>query len=163
EVLTRRMRKDEDLFESLPVVEKDVRVADAALTADFSSERIGIVFPIHHDPHIDVVLAHQRQQQGVDFVDDQVALDDVSALFVRDAQILATQTRNVHVRPFRYKLRRSRGSSASRTPSPMKLKAITNVRMARPGNAETHHWSKFSVPWATMAPHSGAGGGEPSP
>src|SRR5438034_998651 len=59
--------------------------------------------------------------------------------------------------------RRSRGSSASRTPSPMKLNAIASVRIASPGNVDTHHWSKFCVPAATIAPHSGAGGGDPSP
>src|SRR5207247_4232824 len=59
--------------------------------------------------------------------------------------------------------RRSRGSSASRTPSPMKLNAIASVRIASPGNVDTHHWSKFCVPAATIAPHSGAGGGEPRP
>src|SRR5262249_28603017 len=59
--------------------------------------------------------------------------------------------------------RRKRGSSASRTPSPMKLKASARVRIASPGKALTHHWSKFCVPAATMAPHSGAGGGEPRP
>src|SRR5712691_1738597 len=59
--------------------------------------------------------------------------------------------------------RRRRGSSASRTPSPMKLQAMTRVRMARPGKTPTHHWSKLWTPAATMAPHSGAGGGEPRP
>ncbi len=37
---------------------------------------------------------------------------------------------------------RSRGSRASRMPSPRKLKAMTTVKMARPGKAAIHHWSK---------------------
>src|SRR6185437_2474423 len=56
-----------------------------------------------------------------------------------------------------------RGSSMSRKASPMKLKASTTVRIARPGNMPTHQLLKFSAPSATMAPHSAMGGWAPRP
>src|SRR5690606_33093139 len=59
---------------------------------------------------------------------------------------------------------RSRGSSASRRPSPTRLNASTTSTMARPGNVATHHApSRLSRPLATMPPHDGVGAGRPSP
>src|SRR5690606_12551777 len=57
-----------------------------------------------------------------------------------------------------------RGSSASRRPSPSRLKPRLTTRMAKPGIAATHHWSRMKRrPDAIMAPHSGSGGCAPSP
>src|SRR4029078_7525518 len=55
-------------------------------------------------------------------------------------------------------LRLSRGSSASRSPSPMRLMASTVMRIARPGKAMIHGWAVMnSRASASMAPHSGMG------
>ena len=48
-----------------------------------------------------------------------------------------------------------RGSNTSRRLSPRKLKAITAVKIARPGNVPIHQYWKYCVPVATIAPHSG--------
>ena len=56
-----------------------------------------------------------------------------------------------------------RGSRASRRLSPRKLKAITTVRIARPGNIAIHQRSNVRAPSATIAPHSGEGGLAPRP
>src|SRR5690606_13516571 len=55
------------------------------------------------------------------------------------------------------------GSSQSRTPSPIKLKPMTTVRIASPGKADTHHCATSWRPSATMEPHSGVGGTTPNP
>ena len=53
----------------------------------------------------------------------------------------------------------SLGSSASRSPSPSRLKASTVIRIARPGNVTTHHARLTnSRADASMVPHSGVGG-----
>jgi hypothetical protein len=58
----------------------------------------------------------------------------------------------------------SLGSSASRSPSPMTLKASTAIRMARPGKVTTHQArSTNSRASASMVPHSGDGGCAPRP
>src|SRR5690606_22304563 len=58
----------------------------------------------------------------------------------------------------------SRGSSASRSPSPTRLKASTVTTIARPGNVASHHApNSTSLPSATILPHEGAGSGTPSP
>src|SRR6202012_1106136 len=57
----------------------------------------------------------------------------------------------------------SLGSSQSRIPSPRKVKPRNTVRMATPGNVETHHCEMNSRPSATMDPHSAVGGTTPSP
>ena len=58
-----------------------------------------------------------------------------------------------------HQLRRRRGSSASRRPSPMRLMASTVMRMARPGKAMTQGCDIIrSRVSASMAPHSGVGG-----
>src|SRR6185312_4265248 len=57
-----------------------------------------------------------------------------------------------------------RGSSASRRPSPSRLKPRLTMRMATPGMAATHHWSRMKRrPDAIIAPHSGSGGCAPRP
>ena len=60
--------------------------------------------------------------------------------------------------------RRMRGSSTSRKPSPSRLKPITTRKMARPGAAAYHQASgRNSRISAMVRPHSGVGGGAPSP
>ena len=56
------------------------------------------------------------------------------------------------------------GSSASRRPSPVRLKASTVIRIARPGSVTTHHalWMNSSA-LASIEPHSGVGGCAPRP
>ena len=50
------------------------------------------------------------------------------------------------------------GSSASRSPSPSRLKASTVMRMARPGNVTTHGMERIKLrASASMVPHSGVG------
>src|SRR3984885_13323156 len=53
-----------------------------------------------------------------------------------------------------------RGSRASRSASPMKLKPITTVKMARPAKVASHQSWKFCDPEAIIEPHSAIGGGE---
>src|SRR5699024_9963459 len=55
------------------------------------------------------------------------------------------------------------GSSASRMESPMKLNAITTVRIARPGKTPSHHASVLFIAVEIIAPHSAIGGCAPSP
>src|SRR5690606_34774323 len=58
----------------------------------------------------------------------------------------------------------SRGSSASRSPSPTRLNASTVTTIARPGNVASHHApNSTSLPSATILPHEGAGSGTPRP
>src|ERR1700690_1053466 len=56
------------------------------------------------------------------------------------------------------------GSSASRRPSPVRLNANTDIRIARPGKVTTHHalWMNSSA-LASIEPHSGVGGCAPRP
>src|SRR5690606_7096207 len=68
-----------------------------------------------------------------------------------DAEIINCQKRLHWLLP--------RGSSASRRPSPRKLKPRLTMRIAIPGMAATHHWSRMKRrPDAIIAPHSGNGG-----
>src|SRR5713101_8871085 len=63
-----------------------------------------------------------------------------------------------HCRP------RSRGSSRSRRPSPMRLKPTTVTRIARPGKVAIHGAVSMNErPVASIDPHSGVGGLAPSP
>ena len=55
-------------------------------------------------------------------------------------------------------IRAVRGSSMSRSASPMKLKASTTVKMASPGNRPIHQMLKFWTPSDTIDPHSAVGG-----
>ena len=56
------------------------------------------------------------------------------------------------------------GSRTSRRPSPSRLKPRLTTKIAMPGTAGTHHWSRmFSRPTEIMAPHSGVGGCAPRP
>src|ERR1700761_77615 len=57
----------------------------------------------------------------------------------------------------------ARGSRASRSASPMKLKPTTTVKMARPGNVASHQSWKFTDPVAIIDPHSAIGGTAPRP
>src|SRR5690606_8787415 len=58
----------------------------------------------------------------------------------------------------------SRGSSASRSPSPQRLMARTVTRIARPGKVTTHQARMMnSRASASIVPHSGVGGCAPSP
>src|SRR5690606_3460214 len=73
------------------------------------------------------------------------------------AEILDLQQGFAHWTPLR-------GSSASRRPSPRRLKPRLTMRMATPGTPATHHWSRMKRrPEAIIAPHSGSGGCAPSP
>src|SRR5690606_34312383 len=73
------------------------------------------------------------------------------------AEILHLQQGFAHWPPLR-------GSSASRRPSPSRLKPRLTMRMAKPGIAATHHWSRMKRrPEAIIAPHSGSGGCAPRP
>jgi hypothetical protein len=59
---------------------------------------------------------------------------------------------------------RSLGSSASRSPSPNRLIAITVMRMARPGSVTSHGSERMnSRASASIAPHSESGGCAPRP
>src|SRR5690606_17384527 len=72
------------------------------------------------------------------------------------AQVLDFQQRHGQLR--------SRGSRASRRPSPSRLKASTVTTIVSPGNVATHHaLSSVSRPSATMFPQVGVGGATPSP
>src|SRR5438093_1047514 len=56
------------------------------------------------------------------------------------------------------------GSSASRSPSPSKLKPSTVTMMARPGKiARCGDWRRNGTASAIITPHSGAGGCAPKP
>src|SRR5699024_7309767 len=53
------------------------------------------------------------------------------------------------------------GSRVSRRLSPMKLNAMTIVRMHRPGKNAIHQAANWDTPSLTMAPQSGVGGTTP--
>ena len=91
EVLARRMRENEDLLEPLTCIKEDVRVADTSLSAELRGEGIRVVLAVQRDPHVDLMPAHERQQQRVDLVDDQVALDHVALALVWDAERLSRE------------------------------------------------------------------------
>src|SRR6202030_4854279 len=58
----------------------------------------------------------------------------------------------------------SRGSSASRNPSPSRLKPSTARKMAMPGKIDIHGaWLTKSFAVFSIDPHDGAGGNCPSP
>src|SRR6266581_79590 len=105
---------------------------------------------------------HSRRDRAVGGPDLVGASARVAALTTAGARICRLAPLHTLTMPLlwgplrrtRYAARRRRGSSASRTPSPMKLHAMTRVRMARPGKAPTHHWSKLWTPAAPMAPHA---------
>src|SRR5215469_8680502 len=60
--------------------------------------------------------------------------------------------------------RPTRGSRASRKPSPRQLKPITATKMARPGKSDTWGASiRYARPSLTIFPHSGVGGCTPKP
>src|SRR5690606_33292998 len=59
---------------------------------------------------------------------------------------------------------RMRGSRASRSTSPMKLKAITTIAMAAPGKTLIHQAVvRYDCPSAIIWPHDGVGGWTPRP
>src|SRR5699024_2920234 len=55
------------------------------------------------------------------------------------------------------------GSRASRRESPMKLNAITTLRIARPGKTPSHHASIWLIAPEIIDPHSAVGGWAPKP
>src|SRR5437899_7535683 len=59
---------------------------------------------------------------------------------------------------------RLRGSSASRSPSPSRLRLRTARKIAAPAENEYHGvWVRYFRPVSSMEPHDGVGGWTPSP
>src|SRR5690606_17131136 len=103
-------------------------------------------------------FADQRQRAArrdveVEAVDDRAAAEGDAQVAHRDDGFLLH-----HEASF------SRGSMASRSPSPIRLNASTSTRIARLGiSARWKAFSMLSKPSRTMPPHVGVGGASPSP
>src|SRR5690606_30766042 len=117
----------------------------------------------HHGKHRDRLarsgLAHDRQHLALVHMqrDAVYSLERAADRVERNGKVLDfKQSHDQDLFSF--------GSSASRSPSPIRLMASTVTRIARPGNVTTHHARMMnSRASASIVPHSGVGGCAPMP